>query len=125
MLNDYDVNPYSMWESELPKFVDDHRYTILPTTHDRKTVFTTWCKDRIAAIKAEKAAQKQIDPRIPFWNFLKSNVNPKYYWTEFKRKHRKDPVMKDSKLLDRDREKMYRDYLARAYPLLRPHSNPH
>ena len=113
MLSEYSLNPYSTWELELPKFVNDHRYTVLSTTKDRRDIFNDWCRERIAELKAEKARQKQIDPRIPFWSFLQSNANPKYYWAEFKRKHRKDPEMKDSKLSDKDREKMYRDYLSR------------
>lgn len=112
MLTEKQINPYSTWESEYPKLVEDDRYTVLSTTKHRREVFTTWCRDHIAELKLEKAKERKIDPRVSFWNFLTAHATPKLYWAEFKRKFRKEPEMKDLKVTDKEREKMYRDYLA-------------
>lgn len=114
MLDDYKINPYSTWDAEMPRIVEDNRYVLVTTTKRRKDVFTEWCKNRIAEIKAEKARQKKVDPKIPFWAFLKENASAKLYWPEFKRKFRKVSEMKDTKLADKEKEKMYRDYISRG-----------
>jgi len=46
------------------------------------------------------------------------NATPKLYWPEFKRKFKKEPEMKDPKVVDRDREKYYRDYISRMTHLV-------
>ncbi|EPS42012.1 hypothetical protein H072_4007 [Dactylellina haptotyla CBS 200.50] len=114
LLDDLQINPYSTWESEMPKLVEDGRYTTLPTTKLRKQVFSDWCQERIAVIKAEKEKEIKKDPRIAYLNFIEANATPKLYWPEFKRKFKKEPEMKDSKVSDRDREKYYRDYISRT-----------
>lgn len=116
MLEEYSISPYSTWDDALPRFVDDHRYTVLSTTKARKEVFTAWCKDKSSQLRQEKEKAKKTDPRIPFWDFLNEHTTSKLFWAEFKRKWRKEPAMRDSKLSDKEREKMYRDYVARLYP---------
>ncbi|KAF3936678.1 hypothetical protein ABW19_dt0200092 [Dactylella cylindrospora] len=113
MLTDYRVNPYSTWENEMPKLVEDGRYTTLTTTKMRKQVFSQWCQERIAALKAEKEKEVKKDPRIAYLNFIEQNATPKLYWPEFKRKYKKEAPMKDLKVTDKDREKYYRDYISR------------
>ena len=113
MLDEYAISPYSTWNDALPKFVDDQRYTVINTTKARKDVFMAWCKDRSHQLRLEKEKAKKVDPRIPFWAFLKEHSSAKLFWAEFKRKWRKEPLMKDTKLSDKEREKMYRDFVAR------------
>lgn len=113
MLTEHNVNPFSTWNAEMPRFVEDSRYTLVSSTRARKELFTAWCRDTIARLKAEKAREKKVDPRIVFWSFLKENASAKLYWAEFKRKWKKASEMRDSKLVDRDREKMYREYITR------------
>jgi hypothetical protein len=115
MLDEYGISPYSTWDDALPKIVDDQRYTVINTTKARKEIFTTWCKERSAQLREEKEKAKKVDPRIPFWAFLKEHSTSKLFWAEFKRKWRKEPVMKDLKLSDKEREKMYRDFVARTF----------
>ncbi|KAI5849753.1 hypothetical protein BZA05DRAFT_374931 [Tricharina praecox] len=113
LLDDQGISPYSTWDDALPKLVDDNRYTVLSTTKARKEVFTDWCKERAAQLREEKERAGKINPKIPFWAFLKEHTTSKLFWAEFKRKWRKEPVMKDTKLSDKEREKMYRDFVAR------------
>ncbi|RPA83776.1 hypothetical protein BJ508DRAFT_223434 [Ascobolus immersus RN42] len=112
MLLELNVNPYGTWDSELNKIIDDDRYTALDTTKKRKEVFLEWCKDRIAYLKAEKEKEKKIDPKIPYLNLLVEKATGKLYWPEFKRKYRKEQAMKDIKLSDKEREKLFRDYVS-------------
>ncbi|KAK6538968.1 hypothetical protein TWF694_010517 [Orbilia ellipsospora] len=114
LLNDLGINPYSTWESEMPKLVDDGRYTALPTTKMRKQVFGDWCQERIAVLKAEKEKEVKKDPRIAYLSFIELNATPKLYWPEFKRKYKREPAMKDLKVSDKDREKYYREYINRT-----------
>ncbi|EWC46828.1 hypothetical protein DRE_03840 [Drechslerella stenobrocha 248] len=114
LLNDLHLNPYSTWESEMPKMVEDGRYTALPTTKLRKQVFGDWCQERIAVLKAAKEKEVKRDPRLNYLDFMELNATTKLYWPEFKRKHKKEPAMKDVKVTDKDREKYYRDYIART-----------
>ncbi|KAI7342599.1 hypothetical protein KC336_g23182, partial [Hortaea werneckii] len=53
------------------------------------------------------------DPRIPYLALLAAHASPKLYWPEFKRKFKKDPALLDRKLPDKDKEKLYRDHVAR------------
>ncbi|KAJ6261257.1 Pre-mRNA-splicing factor [Drechslerella dactyloides] len=114
LLNDLQISPYSTWDNEMPKMVEDGRYTALPTTKMRKQVFSDWCQERIAVLKAAKEKEVKRDPRIAYLEFLELNATPKLYWPEFKRKYKKEPAMKDAKVTDKDREKYYRDYIART-----------
>ncbi|KAF3227676.1 hypothetical protein TWF106_009185 [Orbilia oligospora] len=115
LLNDLNINPYSTWDSELPKLVEDGRYTALPTTKMRKQVFGEWCQERIAEIKKEKEKEVKKDPRVAYLAFIEANATPKLYWPEFKRKFKKEAAMKDVKITDKVKETYYRDYISRKY----------
>ncbi|KAF8429766.1 hypothetical protein EV426DRAFT_582699 [Tirmania nivea] len=114
MLEELQPNPYGTWENTYPSLAHDPRYAVLNTTKHRQEVFTTWCKDRIAILKEEKLKQERKDPKVQYWEFLTAHVKEvkKFYWPEFKRKHKKEKEMKDPKITDKDREKMYREYAA-------------
>ena len=91
----------------------DDRYTILPTSRARKEVWEVWTKDKAAQIREERAKMEKLDPKIPYLAFLSEKATPKLYWPEFKRKFKKDAEMNDRKLVDKDRERLYRDHINR------------
>ena len=115
LLEDFHISPYTPWETiiEEGKIIDDERYTCLSTMKARKEAWTTWTKDKIQQLKEQRERQEKKDPRIPYLAFLQKNATPKLYWPEFKRKFKKEPEMRDTKLPDKDREKWYRDYINR------------
>jgi hypothetical protein len=118
MLDDHRISPYTPWdkviadESEDSILMDD-RYTILPTSRARKAAWETWAKDKAAQLREERAKMEKLDPKIPYLAFLAEKATPKLYWPEFKRKFKKDVEMNDRKLVDKDREKLYRDHINR------------
>ena len=115
MLNDYHVSPYTTWETliEAGHIVEDGRYTVLPNMRSRKEVWGDWSRQRIKQLKAQREREFKEDPKIPYLAFLQKHGTPKLYWPEFRRKYKKEPEMRDSKLQDKEREKMYRDYISR------------
>jgi hypothetical protein len=115
LLNDYGINPYSPWEKliEEGKVFDDSRYTVLNTSKARKEVWEEWSREKIKELREQRAKQEKKDPRIPYLALLHEKATPKLYWPEFKRKYKKEPSMKDPALLDKDREKLYREHINR------------
>ena len=120
MLDEHGISPFTPWEkliadedAETSSILLDDRYTVLPNMKSRKAVWEAWVKDTAARLKEERAKMEVLDPRIPYLAFLQTNATPKLYWPEFKRKYKKDSVMTDRKLGDRDREKLYREHIAR------------
>jgi len=115
LLNDFGINPYSPWDKlvEEGKLVNDTRYTALPNMKARKEVWDEWSREKIKQLRELRAKEEKKDPRIPYLTFLQKHATPKLYWPEFKRKYRKESEMRDSALLDKDREKFYRDHINR------------
>lgn len=115
LLNDFNINPYSSWDKliEEGRIFDDTRYTALGTMKARKEVWEEWSRERIQLLKEQRAKEEKKDPRIPYMAFLQQKANPKLYWAEFRKKHKKEPPMRDTSLSDRDREKWYREYINR------------
>jgi hypothetical protein len=115
LLDDYSINPFSTWEKiiEEGRIIEDSRYTVLPNMKARRDAWSNWSRDRIQEVKERKEKQEKKDPRIKYLAFLQDYATPKLYWPEFKRKHRKEPEMRDSQLSDKDREKFYRDLVSR------------
>ncbi|RSL91228.1 hypothetical protein CEP52_014323 [Fusarium oligoseptatum] len=115
LLNDFNINPYSPWDKlvEEGKIIDDLRYTALSTTKDRRECWDEWTRERIAELKEQRARQEKRDPRIALLAFLQEKATPKLYWPEFKRKYKKEEVMKTLKITDKDREKAYREHISR------------
>ena len=116
LLDDFHISPYATFEKiiEDPDLIDDNRYTALPNMHRRREVFQDWSKDRVAELQELKAAEqanKKDDPKIKYLHFLQRNATPKLYWPEFKRKYKKEPEMKNYEVSDKEREKLYREYL--------------
>lgn len=115
LLDDFHINPYAMWEKiiEEGRIIEDTRYTVLPTMKTRREVWSNWSRDRIQELKERKEKQEKSDPRIKYLFFLQEHATPKLYWPEFKRKYRKEPEMKDTRLSDKEREKFYREHISR------------
>lgn len=115
LLSDYKINPYSPWDNlvEQTDIVSDPRYTVLPTTKARKEVWEEWSKERIREHKEAKAKEEKPDPRVEYMAFLEKNATPRLYWPEFKRKFRKEACMKSYELEDKERERWYREYVAK------------
>lgn len=115
MLDKFNLNPYSPWEKLVDegKLIDDIRYTALPNMKMRKKVWDEWSRDKIKSLRESRAKKEKTDPRLQYMEFLQKYATPKLYWLEFKRKYRKETEMRDPELTDKDREKMYRDYINR------------
>ncbi|KAL2797968.1 hypothetical protein BJX66DRAFT_296858 [Aspergillus keveii] len=115
LLDDYNISPFSTWEKiiEEGRIIEDSRYTVLPNMKARREAWSNWSRDRIQEVRERKEKQEKKDPRIKYLAFLQEHATPKLYWPEFKRKHRKEPDMRDSQLSDKDREKFYRDLVSR------------
>ena len=115
LLEDYNINPYSPWEKlvEEGKVIEDPRYTALSTTKARRECWDEWSRDKIAALKEARAKEEKKDPRVAYLAFLQEKASPKLYWPEFKRKYKKEDAMKDLHFSDKEREKAYRDHIAR------------
>ncbi|KAI9735167.1 MAG: hypothetical protein M1834_001755 [Cirrosporium novae-zelandiae] len=115
LLDDFNFSPYSTWEHivEDGRIIEDDRYTILSTMKERKHVFSEWCRERVRILKEQREKEAKKDPRIPYLAFLQDHATPKLYWPEFRRKFKKDQMMRDSHLGDKDREKLYRDHISR------------
>jgi len=115
LLNDAGINPFSPWEKliEEGRLVDDTRYTALTSMKARKEAWDEWSREQTKIMRELRAKEEKKDPKIPYLAFLQKNANPKLYWPEFKRKFKKEPVMRDTTLSDKDREKFYREHIKR------------
>ncbi|KAG8532839.1 uncharacterized protein KY384_002717 [Bacidia gigantensis] len=115
MLDDHRINPFTTWDAliEAGQIIEDDRYTVLPSMRSRKEVWGKWSKHRMQLIKEQREKEETKDPKIPYFAFLEARATPKLYWPEFRRKYQKEPVMRNSKLSDKDREKWYREYVNR------------
>ncbi len=115
LLNDYHINPFSTWETIIAdgQIVTDDRYTLLPNMKSRKEAFAKWSMAKIEQIKLQRQNQDKKDPRIPFLSFLQQHATPKLYWSEFRRKFKKEPEIKEAHLNEKDREKLYREHINR------------
>lgn len=116
MLNDYNISPYTTWEKliEAGQIVEDDRYTVLPNMKTRKEVWGDWSHKKIQKLKELREREVKKDPRIPYLAFLQRFATPKLYWPEFRRKYKKEAEMRDTKLPDKDKEKLYREHINRT-----------
>lgn len=122
LLADFRINPYSPFqklidEGDKTGVFSDPRYTVLTSMRERREVYDEWSREAIQALKEARAKEEKKDPRIPYLAFLQEHATPKLYWAEFKRKYRKEEVMKDSahhrSFNDKEREKLYREHINR------------
>lgn len=131
LLDEYNISPFSTFDALIDTntatanaVISDQRWTALPNMSSRRTAFAAWSKDRVAERNATEntvddsegrsnglAKPAKSDPRVTYLKFLSINATPKLYWPEFKRKFRKEPDMNDRHFADKDREKLYREYI--------------
>lgn len=120
LLDDSGISPYSTFEKliEDSALVEDPRYVALPNTSSRKEAFASWSKDRIAELQTLKQQSGQQskgkNPKIQYLRFLQQHATPKLYWPEFRRKFKKENEMRDLSIPDKEREKLYREYIAKV-----------
>lgn len=115
LLDDTRISPYTPWDKIIEDGIlfDDERYKALLNMAARKECFNEWSREKMAYLKEEKAKQQKRDPKIPYLHLLDRHATPKLYWPEFRRKYKKEPEVKDGKLSDKDKEKLYRDHIKR------------
>ncbi|OAL44722.1 hypothetical protein IQ07DRAFT_636004 [Pyrenochaeta sp. DS3sAY3a] len=115
LLDDKKISPFTPWTKVLDDGIlyDDERYKALTNMAARKDCFNEWSKEKAQFLKEEKAKLQARDPKVPYLAFLDQLATPKLYWPEFRRKYLKRPEMKDTKLSDKDKEKLYRDHIKR------------
>lgn len=115
LLDDTRISPYTPWDKILEDGVlyDDDRYKALPNMKARHECFNEWAREKMQFLQEEKAKQQKRDPRIPYLALLDRHATPKLYWPEFRRKYKKEPEMKDGKVSDKEKEKLYRDHIKR------------
>ena len=119
LLDDFKIHPYTTFDKLIEDgyIINDDRYTVLPNMARRKEVFTAWSIDRIQDLQARKAQEaeerRKRDPRVIYLTYLQDRASLKLYWPEFRRKYRKDDEMRDGSFPDKEREKLYREYIAR------------
>lgn len=118
LLNDHKVNPFSTWDKELEKVVEDDRYEVLETRLDRENVFTEWAKgvirQRKEAKEAEAADEDELEVDISaaeeFVMLLKDTFKKGKFYVEYRRKNKGDERFKEIDLTDKERESVYRAY---------------
>lgn len=115
LLADMNAKPFSTWDKivEEGHILEDPRYKVLPNMKARREAWDEWSKQKIQELKERREKQEKTDPRISYLSFLQEKASTKLYWPEFKRKYRKEAIMKDMKLPEKDKEKYYRDYVKR------------
>ena len=130
------ISPYWTFERvlETTPIASNNRYLALPTTQRRREVFSEWAKEQIhiangTTIDAHHVplsfsnndvkstyTTKTSDPMTSYLHFL-SHQPPsqirKLYWAEFKRKFRKEPIMSSLEPNDKQKELLFRDFVAK------------
>ena len=117
LLDDFRISPYAEFEKVLEdgRVIEDYRYISLPNMHRRKDVFLDWSRDRTAELQERQKLEeaKKADPKIVYLVFLQRHATPKLFWPEFKRKFKKEPEMKEYEPSEKDKEKLYRELVAK------------
>ncbi|KAJ8660337.1 hypothetical protein O0I10_003794 [Lichtheimia ornata] len=107
MLTEKNLDPFSTWEKELPKFINDERYALLPHGK-RKNLFNNYCRVLAEEQKAKRPQKKS--PEEEFMSLLTQEATTKMYWDDFRRKAKNDPRFKAIRE-SKTREAMFRDYV--------------
>lgn len=120
MLEEFSVNPYGVWSTELNKVIEDDRYEIYDSNAKREEAFDLWAKTKIDSQQVVQATEQSIegspgnpqssDPVAQFLLFVKDNYTSKQFYIDFKRKNRKKPEFSESELSDKDKETLYREF---------------
>ncbi|KAJ3016064.1 transcription elongation regulator [Thoreauomyces humboldtii] len=107
LLREADVSPYTTWEKELPKIIDDPRYGVLATLKERKSVFDQYCIARVSELREAKA---KATPREIYLQILKDNTTARTRWDDFNRKFKRDKRF--TSIDAKEREKLFKAHIA-------------
>ncbi|KAL4570025.1 hypothetical protein LXL04_025674 [Taraxacum kok-saghyz] len=104
MLKERGVAPFSKWEKELPKFVFDPRFKIIPSYSARRAIFDHFVRTRAEEERKEKrAAQKAaIQAYKSLLDEAKEDINHTTDYQTFKRKWGHDPRFESVDRKDRE-----------------------
>lgn len=118
LLDAFSISPFTTFEALLTdtSLVSDPRWVTLPTMSARRDAFAAWSRDRVAEAKsrqADESAAPPPDPRATYLRFLAERASPKLFWPEFKRKWKREEVMRGYEVTEKEREKLYREFVAK------------
>ena len=118
LLDEHKINPYTTWEAliaspQADALIADDRYTLLPNMRSRKSAFQAWSTNAAQKAKEVRAREAKRDPKVAYLQFLHEKASPKLFWPEFRKKYRKESIMNERRLSDKEREKLYRDLVGR------------
>ncbi|KAI9499368.1 hypothetical protein BDB00DRAFT_796529 [Zychaea mexicana] len=108
MLSEKDISPFTTWERELPKMINDERYSLIQPLSKRKNLFDNFCRVLAQEHKAKKPVTKP--PEEQFMSLLKEEATAKMYWDDFRRKVKNDSRFKAIREI-KTRESMFKDYV--------------
>lgn len=116
LLDEYRINPFTTWENVVDegRILEDYRYSLVHIAKTRKDLFVGWSVDKIHTIRMEKEKQAELDPRVPYLALLHKHATAKLFWPEFRRKYKREPEMKELRLSDKERERLYREHIHRT-----------
>ncbi|KAM0752098.1 hypothetical protein T439DRAFT_379217 [Meredithblackwellia eburnea MCA 4105] len=117
MLSEKDIQPMAPWDMELPKFVNDPRYSAVKLGKDRRDLFDEFCKEKIRAQRAAKKAAAEAgapkaDPLEAYRALLSSVVtSTRTHFSDFKKAHGKDPRFREFGKTEGEKEKVFKGFL--------------
>jgi len=116
LLQESDLNPFSPWETESLKIINDPRFHEIDNNRDRKKIYDDWTTTVIQERKAQQAQNDaestdviKEDPFVEFIKFLETRDKLDWLYVDFKKKWKKE--LKKLKLADKEKEKTYKEYI--------------
>ena len=120
LLDSTSTSPYTDFSSllTLSHLIEDARWVSLPNMSARREAFASWSRDRVAELASLRPPQDgennaDNDPKVRYLAFLAMYASTKLYWPEFKRKYKKEEVMRGYDVTEKDREKVYREFVGK------------
>ncbi|SCZ93800.1 BZ3500_MvSof-1268-A1-R1_Chr6-3g08893 [Microbotryum saponariae] len=118
MLGEKEINPMAPWDMELPKFINDPRYTAVKQLKDRRDLFEEFCKEKLREIRAAKAkaaaegSLPKLDPLTSYRELLETAVtSTRTHYSDFKRRYHKDPRFRNFGKTEGEKEKVFKQWL--------------
>ncbi|SGZ28696.1 BQ5605_C027g10412 [Microbotryum silenes-dioicae] len=118
MLGEKEINPMAPWDMELPKFINDPRYTAVKQLKDRRDLFEEFCKEKLREIRAAKAkaaaegSLSKLDPLTSYRELLETAVtSTRTHYSDFKRQYHKDLRFRNFGKTEGEKEKYFKQWL--------------
>lgn len=115
LLQESSLNPYSPWETESLKIINDSRFHEIDSNKERKRIYDQWTSAAVQqreinalAQEAAEEAEAEEEPLVEYIKFLETKELDRLY-VDFKKKWKKQ--LKKLKLGDKDKEKIYKEYI--------------